>query len=51
LVSIPLQDALERPESGVDVNMSGLAQELGYFDQAHFTREFKTITGVSPGRY
>jgi AraC-like DNA-binding protein len=28
-----------------------LAQDLGYFDQAHLTRDFKQITGVSPGRY
>jgi AraC-like DNA-binding protein len=46
-----LQDALERLETGIDVNLSALAQDLGYFDQAHFTRDFKQITGVSPGRY
>jgi AraC-like DNA-binding protein len=46
-----LQDALERLHTGVDVNLSMLAQDLGYFDQAHFTRDFKHITGVSPGRY
>jgi len=32
-----LQDALERLETGIDVNLSALAQDLGYFDQAHFT--------------
>jgi AraC-like DNA-binding protein len=36
---------------GSDVNLSALAQRLGYFDQAHFTRDFKRVTGVSPGRY
>jgi AraC-like DNA-binding protein len=46
-----LQDALERLEAGVDINLSSLAQDLGYFDQAHFTRDFKRVTGVSPGRY
>ena len=46
-----LQDALERLQTGIDVNLSVLAQDLGYFDQAHFTRDFKQITGVSPGRY
>ena len=46
-----LQDALVRLGVGSDVNLSGLAQELGYFDQAHFTRDFKRVTGVSPGRY
>jgi len=28
---------------------SGLA--LGYNDQAHFTRVFKSITGAAPGKY
>ena len=46
-----LQDALERLHTGRNVNLSVLAQDLGYFDQAHFTRDFKQITGVSPGRY
>jgi AraC-like DNA-binding protein len=41
----------ERLHAGVDMNLSTLAQDLGYFDQAHFTRDFKQITGVSPGRY
>lgn len=46
-----LQDALKRLETEDDVNLSLLAQDLGYFDQAHFTRDFKQITGISPGRY
>jgi AraC-like DNA-binding protein len=46
-----LQDALARLGVGSDVNLSAVAQELGYFDQAHFTRDFKRVTGVSPGRY
>jgi AraC-like DNA-binding protein len=33
------------------VNLAALAQDLGYFDQAHFTRDFKQITGATPGRY
>jgi AraC-like DNA-binding protein len=45
------QDGPERLHAGVDMNLSTLAQDLGYFDQAHFTRDFKQITGVSPGRY
>jgi hypothetical protein len=27
------------------------ADDLGYFDQAHFTRDFQQITGATPGRY
>jgi AraC-like DNA-binding protein len=46
-----LQDALQALETGLNVNLAALAQDLGYFDQAHFTRDFKQITGVTPGRY
>jgi AraC-like DNA-binding protein len=46
-----LQDALARIELDPEASLAGLAQDLGYFDQAHFTRDFKRVTGVSPGRY
>jgi len=32
-------------------NLAELAQRLGYFDQAHFIRDFKAVVGRSPGRY
>ena len=32
-------------------SLTRLAQELGYFDQSHFIHEFKSVCGVSPGRY
>lgn len=28
-----------------------IAYESGYFDQAHFTKEFKELAGVSPGKF
>jgi AraC-like DNA-binding protein len=28
-----------------------LAYEAGYFDQAHFTKEFKTFTGLTPSEF
>ncbi len=31
--------------------LTHLAQSLGYADQAHFARDFKALTGVSPSRY
>jgi len=38
-------------EAEANVSLSGIAQALGYFDQAHFTRDFKRATGVNPGHY
>lgn len=32
-------------------SFTGLALDAGYFDQAHFTREFKIFTGLSPTQY
>jgi AraC-like DNA-binding protein len=33
------------------VDWSELAQTAGYFDQAHFSREFKDFTGHTPTEY
>jgi hypothetical protein len=46
-----VQDAALRLEAEANVSLSGLAQALGYFDRAHFTRDFKRATGVNPGHY
>jgi AraC-like DNA-binding protein len=32
-------------------SLTSLALEAGYFDQAHFVREFKSFTGYSPKQY
>jgi len=44
-----LQAAAERLRS-TRAN-AGLALELGYFDQAHFVRDFAEFAGLSPSRY
>ena len=31
--------------------MADLAAELGYADQAHFTRDFRALVGVPPSKY
>jgi AraC-like DNA-binding protein len=46
-----LHDAASRLANAEDVNLTQLAQELGYCDQAHFARDFKTIVGRSPSDY
>ncbi len=46
-----LQEAAARMVNGDVVDWPGLAVELGYFDQAHFIKEFKAIVGTSPTEY
>lgn len=46
-----LQEAAWRLARGEPVGLAQLAAELGYFDQAHLTRDFTRLVGVSPGDY
>jgi AraC-like DNA-binding protein len=32
-------------------NLTEVAQSLGYHDQSHFIKDFKRISGISPGRF
>jgi AraC-like DNA-binding protein len=46
-----LHEAIERLADGVDVDWTELALDLGYFDQAHFIRDFRRLVGRTPGEY
>ncbi|WP_167881192.1 helix-turn-helix domain-containing protein [Leptospira gomenensis] len=46
-----LHEAAERLDKGEVLDGVGLALELGYFDQAHFIRDFKSFVGKSPDQY
>ena len=46
-----LHEALDRLDTGTIVDWSALALELGYFDQAHFSRDFKRLVGRTPTGY
>jgi AraC-like DNA-binding protein len=46
-----VQEAAERVAHGERVDWAALALELGYFDQAHFVRDFKAQTGRTPAEY
>lgn len=47
---IRLQEVVRRL-SAPGAHISTVASELGYVDQAHLANEFRTVTGVTPGRY
>jgi AraC-like DNA-binding protein len=46
-----LHELVERLHKGEPLDYPSLAQDLGYFDQAHLIRDFRSITGCSPARY
>jgi AraC-like DNA-binding protein len=46
-----LHELLERMHSGEQPDWAQLAAELGYFDQAHLSNDFKAITGYTPTEY
>jgi AraC-like DNA-binding protein len=46
-----LHEAVERLAEGGDVDLAFLARELGYFDQAHFGKDFKALVGRPPTAY
>lgn len=46
-----LHDAVEAIKAGGAQSLANLAADLGYADQAHFTHDFRTVTGMTPGEY
>ena len=46
-----LHEAAERLKGPKPPSLAVLAAELGYADQAHFAREFKTVVGRTPRRF
>lgn len=46
-----MQHAADRAARAEHVDWAALAQELGYFDQAHFARDFKAQIGRTPRAY
>lgn len=45
------QEILNRVEKGGAIEWAGLAADCGYFDQAHFIREFREFSGLRPTTY
>jgi AraC-like DNA-binding protein len=46
-----LHEAAGRLSSAEPPDLARVAVDLGYADQAHFTRDFRTVTGLTPGEY
>ena len=46
-----LHELVERLNTGVRLNWSQVALDLGYFDQAHLVNDFRSVTGYSPREY
>ncbi len=46
-----MYEALEHLTEGAPPDLTALAQNLGYFDQAHFTNDFKKLVGRAPSKY
>lgn len=48
-----LQDAVAAIDAGglADGDLAGLASSLGWFDQAHFCRDFREVVGTTPSAY
>jgi AraC-like DNA-binding protein len=46
-----LHEAADRLASGEELELATLAHGLGYFDQAHFTADFRKLVGQTPAHY
>ncbi len=46
-----LQDAADRLRRDSSLDLATLAQEVGYADHAHLTRDFRTVLGFTPSDY
>jgi AraC-like DNA-binding protein len=45
------QSAVKLISGQPDADLAGLANTCGYFDQAHFNRDFREFAGISPTKY
>ena len=46
-----LQDAAAAIDAGGVDDLAGPAASLGWFDQAHFSRDLRAVVGVPPSAY
>ena len=48
---IRLQRARHSLKQSTALSLTDISHTLGYYDQAHFNREFKALIGITPGDY
>ena len=48
---IRFQSAIYNRSRNIDLSMTELAYQTGYYDQSHLTNEFKTFSGLTPKQY
>jgi len=48
---VQLNKALRQITSTPDIPLTAVAYECGFYDQAHFIRTFKALSGISPSQY
>ena len=46
-----MHDAVSTIDAGYDGPLTDLAASLGWYDQSHFTRDFLSLVGATPGDY
>jgi AraC-like DNA-binding protein len=46
-----MHDAVAAIDAGYTGSLTELAHEHGWYDQAHFIRDFTALVGVTPGQY
>jgi AraC-like DNA-binding protein len=46
-----MHDVVAAIDAGYDGTLTDLAVRFGFYDQAHFTREFTALIGVTPSEY
>ncbi len=46
-----LQEAAERLRTNPDADLATVAAEFGYADQAHLSRDFRAVLGLTPSSY
>ena len=51
LARLRLQQAVAALDTGQSVDLAALASSLGWYDQAHFSREFRAVVGRTPSSY